>query len=107
MADVPPRSQAATLRPAVNAAGETRVSHPAGRGVAETAGPVPVDLEAVRSTSATSRVFVALESLRFGQNRRVFRDDAVAAEHEVGRRFADAARRVDVGGDAAARLVGN
>jgi len=42
--------------------------------------------------SATSSTSSALEALRFRQDRRIFGDQTVAAEDEVGRRFAHAAR---------------
>ena len=58
-----------------------------------------------RSTSADQQRVVALEARRLGQQRAVLGDQAMAAEDDVGRRFADAAGGVDVGGDAAARLV--
>ena len=57
-----------------------------------------------RSRSATSRCSPRRNRSRLGEQRAVLGDEAVAAEDEVGGRFADAARGVDVAGDAAARL---
>ena len=72
------------------------------RGVAAAFELQPLDVHV-----GDDQLFVGREARGFVQNAAVFGDDGVAGEHEVGGRFAEARRAVDIGRNRASRLLGH
>ncbi len=67
-------------------------------GVAKTFDADEIGSEAVMVHVGDELHVVAMVARRFPQQRAVFRDQAMAAEHNVGSRFPDSARGVNVSG---------
>ena len=67
----------------------------------------PVVLQVLQVDLADDQLLAHRETRRFAEDDAVLGDDAVAGEDQVGARFAEARRGVDVAGDASARLLGD